>query len=199
MREAGICVRIGRQTVSSRQLGEALGVSDAQVRKDLALLGQFGQSGVGYDASALYQQLRQALGTDRNWNTLLVGAGNIGRALLGHAAFEAEGFKITAVFDSATSLVGTTIIGHRIRPMSELGSCVKELRVRIGIMAVPRDAAQVVADQLVRAGVSGLLNFASRRVELPDTVRILSVDFTGSLERLAFEIHAAEGGLAESA
>lgn len=176
------------KTISSKQLGSALGLTDAQVRKDLAYFGQFGQPGVGYEVAELISQLRKILGTDKTWNTCVVGAGNIGRALMPYRRFGQKGFEVVAVFDHDPAVVGREIAGHHVRPLEDLPRLVKERRIRIGIVAVPAPAAQSVADQLIDAGVLGILNFAPVRLDVHDAVSITSVDFSVALERLAFQV-----------
>lgn len=178
----------GEQTLSSKQLGAALGLTDAQVRKDLANFGQFGHPGIGYRVSDLIAQLRKILGTDKLWNACIVGAGNIGRALMPYANFQRKGFEIVAVFDDDPSVHGTVIAGHKVRPMSDLSQLVKERNILIGIVAVPATGAQVVADALIDAGVRGILNFAPVRLDVHEKVSVLSVDFLRSLEQLAFQV-----------
>ena len=178
----------GQQTISSKQLGAALGLTDAQVRKDLAFFGQFGHPGIGYRIAELIGQLRKILGTDRHWNAAIVGAGNIGRALMPYTRFRRKGFDIVAVFDRDSSVIGKEISGHKVRPMSDLPSLVRERNILIGIVAVPAEAAQEVANALIAAGVKGILNFAPVRLELNDQVSVASVDFLLSLEQLAFQV-----------
>lgn len=190
LRELQLRVADGSRRVSSRQLGAALGLADTQVRKDLRWCGPFGGSGVGYDAAALRDRLRAVMGLNRTWNAVLVGAGNIGRALLGYGRFEGEGFRIVGLFDKSKSLVGKRVAGTVVRPLSELAKVVKEHDARIGIIAVPREAAQEVGNLLVDAGVSGILNFAPTRIDAGD-VPVTSVDFTVALEQLAFEVTMA--------
>src|SRR5688572_328995 len=132
-------------TSSSKQLGAALGLTDAQVRKDLAIFGQFGHPGIGYKIPELIAQLRKILGTDRSWNAAIVGAGNIGRALMPYARFRRKGFEIVAVFDSDPAVIGSVIAGHKVRPMTDLPQLVRERNILIGIIAVPAAAAQQVA------------------------------------------------------
>ncbi len=177
-----------QQTTSSKQLGEALGLTDAQVRKDLAFFGQFGHPGIGYKVAELIAQLRKILGTDRNWNTAIVGAGNIGRALMAYGRFKNKGFEIVAVFDNNPEVVGTVIETHKVRPMKDLASLIKERHIKLGIVAVPGEAAQQVTDQLIEAGVVGILNFAPIRLDIHDAVSVNSVDFSVSLEQLAFQV-----------
>jgi redox-sensing transcriptional repressor len=176
-----------QSTISSKVLGDALGLTDAQVRKDLTSFGQFGQAGVGYRVSDLIGQLRKILGTDKTWNAAVVGAGNIGRAIMAYRRFTRKGFDIVAVFDHDAAVVGKTIAGHRVRPMKDLPALVRERDIKIGIVAVPAEGAQAVADQLIDAGVKGILNFAPVRLDVRQ-VSITSVDFSVALEQLAFQI-----------
>jgi redox-sensing transcriptional repressor len=188
LRELEALLERERETISSKQLATALGLTDAQVRKDLAYFGQFGHPGIGYSVDELIERLRKILGTDRNWNAAVVGAGNIGRAVLPYARFTRKGFDIVAIFDSDPEVVGTEIAGHQVRPMKDLPKLVKEREIKIGIVAVPGPAAQEVADALIGAGVLGILNFAPVRLDVHDEVSVVSVDFSLSLEQLAFQI-----------
>jgi redox-sensing transcriptional repressor len=178
----------GQRTISSQQLGQALGITDAQVRKDLALFGQFGRSGIGYPVAPLIERLRLILGKDRQWNACIVGAGNIGRALMPYGRFRREGFDIVAIFDRDASVVGTLVAGHRVRPLADLETLVRERAIRIGILAVPPEAAQETAERLIDAGVIGLLNFAPRRLDVGMRATVVNVDFTVALEQLAFQM-----------
>jgi redox-sensing transcriptional repressor len=187
LREVQLRLAEGSRRVSSRQLGEALGVADTQVRKDLRWCGPFGGSGVGYDAAVLRDRLRSVMGLNRTWNAVLVGAGNIGRALLGYGRFEGEGFRIVGLFDKSKSLVGKRVAGTVVRPLADLQRVVEEHEARIGIIAVPREAAQDVGRLLVEAGVWGILNFAPTRIDVGD-VPVTNVDFSAALEQLAFEV-----------
>jgi redox-sensing transcriptional repressor len=177
-----------QQTISSKQLGDALGLTDAQVRKDLAYFGQFGHPGIGYRVADLVSQLRKILGTDRQWNAAVIGAGNIGRAVMAYRRFRRKGFDIVAVFDSDPAVIGQVIAGHHVRPMGDLPGLVRQRDIKIGILAVPAEAAQAVADQLIRAGIKGILNFAPVRLDVHDQVSVTSVDFSVALEQLAFQV-----------
>ena len=183
----------GERTVSSGALGQGLGLPGAQVRKDLAYFGQFGQPGVGYSVEALSTQLRRIMGTDRHWPMGLVGVGNIGRALLAYRRFHQEGFKFVAAFDHSPEVVGQEAGSLRVLGMESLRAEVRAKGIRIGVIATPGDAAQTVADQLVAAGVSGILNFAPRRLRVPVSVRVGTVDFTVALEQLAFGLSPGSG------
>jgi len=178
--------RAGQQaTISSKQLGAALGLTDAQVRKDLAYFGQFGHPGIGYQVDELVAKLRRILGTDRTWNTALVGAGNLGRALMAYGGWKKRGFDVVAVFDANPDLVGQKLEDHHIRPMDDLKTLVEEREIQLAIIA---EAAQAAADALIDAGVHGILNFAPRRLDVHDRVSITSVDLALTLEQLAFQV-----------
>lgn len=184
-----------RQTVSSKQLGDRLGLTDAQVRKDLAYFGQFGHPGIGYRVVDLITELRKIFGTDHSWNACIVGAGNIGRALMPYHRFADKGFDVVAVFDRDPKIVGMEIAGHRVRPMAHLAELVAAREIRIGIIAVPPAAAQAVADELIDAGVTGILNFAPVRLDAREGVAVVSVDFSVELEQLAFQVSLGQAGL----
>jgi redox-sensing transcriptional repressor len=188
LRELEVHADQGRQTMSSKQLGEALGLTDAQVRKDLACFGQFGHPGIGYRVQELMTQLRKILGTDRRWNAAIIGAGNIGRALMPYGRFRRKGFDIVAIFDRAPELVGTTVGEHHVRSMDELPTLVRDRDIKIGILCVPAEGAQDAADRLIEAGVVGILNFAPVRLDVHDAVSVVSVDLSQSLEQLAFQV-----------
>lgn len=178
----------GAATVSSRQLGDALSLTDAQVRKDLAAFGQFGQPGVGYRVAPLIERLRNILGTDRTWNVLLAGAGNIGRALLTYKPFEPKGFRVVAVVDSDPRKIGRNIGGLDIHDLSAIPELVRRHQIVLAILAVPAPAAQPLAEQLAQVGVRGLLNFAPVTLQLPEGVFCNSVDLVGQMEQLAFRV-----------
>src|SRR4029079_7996461 len=140
--------RKDRRTISSRQLGESLGLTDAQVRKDLAYFGQFGHPGIGYRVDDLIARVKHILGTDKTWNVLLVGAGNLGRALSAYNGFDSKGFHLVAVFDNDPSKVGSKVGGYKILALSDVAATVQKDNVKLAIIAVPAEAAQDVADKL---------------------------------------------------
>lgn len=177
-----------RHTISSRLLGESLGYTDAQVRKDLAYFGQFGHPGIGYKVEDLISQLRKILGTDKIWNVLLVGAGNLGRALMAYRGFLRKGFNLAAVFDIDPAKRGQSFGELSISPMEEMAPISQREMIRIAIMAVPAEAAQDVADKVVKAGIQGILNFAPVALNVPETVAVQSVDLAVQLEQLAFKM-----------
>src|SRR4051812_7525180 len=156
-----------RRTISSKQLGESLGLTDAQVRKDLAYFGQFGHPGIGYRVDDLIGQVRRILGTGKTWDVILVGAGNLGRALSAYRGFEAKGFRLAAVLDNDPSKVGKRLARSTFQALWEVPRVIAEHNVRLAILAVPAEHAQGVADQLIDAGVRGLLNFAPVSITVP--------------------------------
>ncbi|MCZ6817413.1 MAG: redox-sensing transcriptional repressor Rex [Planctomycetota bacterium] len=186
--------RDDQRTISSRQLGDALKLTDAQVRKDLAYFGQFGQPGIGYNVEELIARIRGILGTDRMWNVLLVGAGHLGMALSAHRGFARKGFRVVAVFDDDKAKIGKrvpSLEGVTIQPVEEIARAVREKDIRLAIIAVPGEAAQGVTDRLLAAGVRGLLNFAPVSLDVDTAVAVSSVDLAVQLEQLSFQVGAA--------
>jgi redox-sensing transcriptional repressor len=180
--------RSGRRTISSKQLGESLRLTDAQVRKDLAYFGQFGHPGIGYRVDDLIAQVKHILGTDKTWNVLLVGAGNLGRALMAYKGFNAKGFQLVAVFDADATKVGKKQGPFTIQGLSDLAGTIQKQQIRLAIIAVPAESAQQVADQLVEAGVRGILNFAPASISVPPDVALNAVDLAVQLEQLSFQV-----------
>ncbi|MBL8799638.1 MAG: redox-sensing transcriptional repressor Rex [Planctomycetia bacterium] len=179
-------LRDGSLKVSSSQLGEALGLTDAQVRKDLAYLGHLGQPGIGYPTRELMTAIRHTLGVDREWKAVLVGVGNLARALLRYRGFQQQGFRIVALFDSDPAKVGQRIDGLTVQARDELPTVIAAAGAELGLLTVPAEAAQSVADILVGAGIRGILNFAPTVLRVPPGVSLVSVDLTVQLEQLAF-------------
>jgi redox-sensing transcriptional repressor len=183
--------RKDRRTISSKQLGESLNLTDAQVRKDLAYFGQFGHPGIGYRVDDLITQVKRILGTDKTWNVLLVGAGNLGRALMAYKGFQAKGFRLTNVFDASAQLAGKKMGPFTVQPMTELAATIQKNQIRLAMIAVPADSAQDVVDQLVAAGVRGILNFAPTSVNVPANIALNAVDLSVQLEQLSFQVNIA--------
>jgi redox-sensing transcriptional repressor len=188
LRELQHLVRDGQQTTSSSELGDRLGFTDAQVRKDLAHFGHFGHPGIGYRCDELIQAIRRILGTDRQWQVALVGVGNLGRALLGYRGFQPQGFRLVAAFDADPQKVGSQIEGVDVFHIDRLGEILGRQRVDLGILAVPAAQAQPVADALVAAGVTGILNFAPVTLRLPEEVSRVGVDLARELEQVTFAV-----------
>ena len=179
---------------SSGRIADACGVTDAQVRRDLAALGNLGQRGIGYDARDLTAAIRAALGIDRAWRSVLVGVGNLARALLRYRGFRAQGFDVVGLFDTDTGKVGQEVEGLTVEPAERLGERVAELGAELAILSVPAEAAQSVADVLAAGGVRGVLNFAPVLLRLPPRVKLVTVDLAIQLEQLAFLIQHDDNG-----
>jgi redox-sensing transcriptional repressor len=178
----------GVKTISSQDLAERFNLNSAQVRKDLAYFGEFGVRGVGYYISGLKAELQKILGLDRQWQVALVGFGNLGSALHNYRGFARQGFHIVAIFDDDPTKSGRSAGGVPILPLKELPREAKAKNIQIGIVAVPADSAQPVADQLVASGVKAILNFAPTRLRVPKDVRLKNVDLSIELETLSFAL-----------
>jgi redox-sensing transcriptional repressor len=178
----------GAETISSGELAERGGTTSAQVRKDLSLFGSFGKRGLGYSVPELLSRIRAILGLDHPWRVALVGAGKLGSALFSYRDFEARGFHIRAVFDADPRKVGARWGALTIRADEEMEGILRRESIDLAIVAVPADAAQQVAERLVRAGVRGILNFAPARLRVPDGVALSNVDVTLELEGLSFAL-----------
>ena len=178
--------REGFAKVSSGQLGSALGVTDAQVRKDLASLGNLGHPGIGYPTEELITAIRRTLGLDREWRVALVGVGNLARALLRYRGFGQQGFRIVALFDADPAKVGQRLEGLEVHPPEQIPAVIAAAEAELGLLTVPAETAQAVADALVAAGIRGILNFAPIVLRLPPGVSEVSVDLAIQMEQLAF-------------
>jgi len=178
--------RKGVEIISSEGLGEKTGYSAAQIRKDLSFFGEFGQVGKGYYVKELEDAISQILGLDTTWNVALVGAGNLGSALLAYPGFRERGFKIVAVFDNDLRKIGKKWEGVVLHDISEIEEKVKEKDIQIGIIAVPAQAAQQVVDMLVLSGIRAILNFAPVRIFVPEDVELRSAELSSELECLSY-------------
>jgi redox-sensing transcriptional repressor len=176
----------GVKTVSSQELADRFNLNSAQVRKDLAYFGEFGVRGIGYYVSGLKAELQRILGLDREWPVALIGFGNLGSALFHYRGFTRQGFRIAAIFDEDPSKVVHEVEATPIFAGRDLAREVKARGIQIAIVAVPMEAAQAVADQLVAAGIKAILNFAPARIKVPRDVRLKNVDLSIELETLSF-------------
>jgi redox-sensing transcriptional repressor len=188
--------RQGSTTVSSSQLGESLGLNNSQVRKDLAFFGQFGYPGIGYRIEELISTLRRILGIDREWPLVLVGLGNLGRALLKYRGFRGRGFHIVALFDNDPAKIGQEFDGMTVEPIDALETTLAARGITLAVLSVPADAAQQLADQLVGCGILGILNFAPIALNVPPSVSVVGVDLSIQLEHLAYKVLNSPGGMA---
>jgi redox-sensing transcriptional repressor len=181
------CAEQGIATVSSEELAAAAGVNSAKLRKDLSHLGSYGTRGVGYDVDYLVYQVSRELGLTQDWPVVIVGAGNLGRALANYGGFATRGFRIAAVLDVDPGMVGTEIAaGHVVENAAVMESIVARHAVSIGVIATPASAAQGVCDRLVSAGVTSILNFAPVVLSVPAGVDVRKVDLSIELQILAF-------------
>jgi redox-sensing transcriptional repressor len=181
----------GKRMISSHRLAEREGITSAQVRKDLSYFGSFGRRGLGYNVEHLREQIRTILGLERRWRVALVGAGNIGSALLAYRGFQKQGFDIVAVFDRDSARVGQRLGSHVVQDIARLTAVATMDGFDIGVVATPIQAAQEVADALVQAGVRGILNFAPRKLFVPDHVALRTVDMAMEFESLSFALTQA--------
>src|ERR1700690_669217 len=172
--------------ISSKELAGASGINPAQVRKDLAYFGQFGQRGIGYDVKTLDSKMREILGLHKAWRIALVGCGNLGTALLQYGGFAKAGFKIEAAFDVDPSKVGWELEGVRIWATPAIRQVVREKKIEIAIIAVPASQAQRVADDLGEAGIRAVVNFAPCVLTVPKSVLARGVDLASELEHLTY-------------
>lgn len=176
-------------TINSRQLGENLGFSDAQIRRDLAVFGLFGRRGVGYTVKELAASIRQILGINRNWAVILIGVGNLGRALAGYRGFANNGYRLVAAFDNNPNLIGTRIADAPIFSIDRLEELVPTLNVQLAILAVPVDFAPPLAQRLAQCGIQGILNFAPVILKpVQPEVTCVDVDLALELQRLVFAV-----------
>jgi redox-sensing transcriptional repressor len=187
----------GAATVSSDELAAASGVNPAKLRKDLSFLGSYGTRGVGYDVHLLTDEISRVLGVTRHRKVVLVGVGNLGRALAGYDGFASQGFTIAALFDADTDRIGEQIGGLVVQDMSGLAVACRVANVTIGMIATPAAAGQEVCDQLIAAGVTCILNFAPVVLSVPDGVDVRKVDLAGELQILSFHERRRSAGLEE--
>lgn len=176
----------GRSTCSSGELAEAAGVNPAKLRKDLSYLGSYGTRGVGYDVAVLRHHIGRELGQTQTWDVVIVGAGHLGSALSAYHGFDSRGINVAAVLDTDPARIGTVLAGVEVRPFADLESVVEEFGIAIAVVATPGEAAQGVADALVAAGVTSILNFAPAVLQVPETVTVRKVDLSIELQVLAY-------------
>jgi len=176
------------ETVSSDALARAAGVKPSQLRKDLAYFGQFGTRGLGYPVEALATTIRETLGRERLQPVVLIGAGNLGSALLRYQGFQKEGFEVIAAFDANPDSARTRVLTIPVFPESDLDTFVREQSIKLAILCVPAEFAQAVVNRLVAAGVQGILNFSPLLLEVPAEVTVNNVDLALELEHLSYFI-----------
>ena len=176
----------GVETVSSSELGTRLGVSAAQIRRDLSYFGEFGKQGKGYNVSHLLSEVQRILGLGRDWPIALVGLGHLGRALLHYDELRDRGFCISALFDHNPNKLGEKVGGLTIHPMNRLRAILDEKNIRMAIIAVPAQGAQNVADALVDAGILAILNYSPITIQTPPHVKLRHIDPVIALQSMTY-------------
>jgi redox-sensing transcriptional repressor len=176
----------GRQVTSSQELGERLGISAAQIRKDLSQFGEFGKQGTGYNIDFLSTRISEILKVDRVWDVALVGAGDMGHALASYSGFSERGFRIAMIFDNDVNKVGTRVGEYFVENIADLKDKLRAGGIQIAMLAVPAAAAQGVADELVDAGVKAILNYAPVNLNTPLDVRVQYIDPATRLQRMTY-------------
>lgn len=175
-----------RHTTSSQEIGERLGISAAQIRKDLSQFGEFGKQGTGYDINNLIMELRKILKVDRVWDMAVVGAGDIGSAIARYQGFADRGYRVCMVFDVDPEKIGGRIGDFIIEDMDKIEVRIKENGIKIAMIAVPAAKAQEVSDLLVKSGIKALLNYAPISINVPDIVKVQYIDPVIHLQRMTF-------------
>jgi redox-sensing transcriptional repressor len=176
----------GQEITASKELAQWLGISSAQIRKDLSHFGEFGKQGMGYDIAHLRDQLQIILHVEHEWDTALIGAGDLGHAIVHHGGFEGRGFRITCVFDNNPQKIGRHLGQLEICDMATFPQRAAALGIRIAIVAVPAGAAQTVVDKLVQAGIKAILNYAPITVTVPPEVKVQYIDPVTRLQHMTY-------------
>lgn len=191
----------GSVRISSSVLGEKMGITASQIRQDLSCFGEFGQQGYGYNVEYLYDEIGKILGLDRQYKFVIIGAGNLGRALGNYINFERRGFLFRGMFDQNPDLVGNQVRGVRVMPMEELERFIRENDIDIAVLTIPKTSAVPVAERLARTDIRAIWNFAHVDLNLPERIQVENVHLSDSLMKLSYNIsryqmeHGLEGGL----
>ena len=176
----------GVEIASSEELGRRLAINPEQIRKDLAFFGQFGKKGVGYYVAELKESIGNILGLDHHWSVAIIGMGHLGAALANYQGIARLGFRLAAIFDANPTVIGTRIGEHRVEDIADLAEIIAERAVQIGVIAVPAEAAQSIADRLVAAGIRGIWNFAPVKLQVPPGIAFVSEDLSVGLSSLSY-------------
>ena len=184
--------KAGVVRISSQELGERMNLTASQIRQDINCFGGFGQQGYGYHVSNLKERIGEILGLNHDYHVIIVGAGNIGRAVANYPSFAKEGFHIQAMFDVSAALVGIDVHGILVQPMEKLDAWMQAHKVDIAVLSVPSAMAQEIADQLVRGGVRAIWNFAPVDLALPEGIAVNNVHLSDSLHILSYRMNEKE-------
>jgi redox-sensing transcriptional repressor len=176
----------GLKTTSSQELGEHVGISAAQIRKDISQFGEFGKQGTGYSIPFLLDKLKEILKVDRIWDVAVVGAGDIGHAVANYQGFKNRGFRIVMIFDNDKGKVGNQIGGFTVEDTEGMVERIKSAGVKVAMLTVPAAAAQTAAEKLVQAGVKAILNYAPINLNVPPSVKVQYIDPSTHLQRMTF-------------
>ena len=176
----------GLDVVSSQDLGDQLGVTPAQIRKDLSYFGRFGKQGRGYNVNRLMEELQQILGLNRHWRMVLIGVGQLGHAILQYGGFAPQGFHIAEAFDASPDLIGQRLGGITVRDVAEVPEVLRTRHIDIGIVSVPAERAQEVIDTLVAGGIKAILNYAPIAPQVPPGVHIRQIDPVLALQSMTY-------------
>jgi redox-sensing transcriptional repressor len=179
---------VTKPDITSGELGEMLGISSAQIRKDLSHFGEFGKQGTGYKIVDLVRHLRRILKIEHEWDVALVGAGAIGHALAHYDGFGDRGFRITMIFDNDPEKIGTLISSYTVLDVAQIGELIPQNNISLAMLAVPAESAQGVADRLVQAGVRGILNYAPINLSVPSQVHVQNIDPVENLQRITYYV-----------
>jgi redox-sensing transcriptional repressor len=175
-----------KEYTSSHELGERLGISSAQIRKDLSHFGEFGKQGTGYNIAFLCDQIKHILRVDREWPMAVVGVGDLGHAIAHYKGFMPRGFRVACLFDADPDKIGEHVAGLSVQPISELAGEIQRLQIQIAMLATPAEQAQMVANQLIQAGVRAILNYAPISLAVPPYVRVQYIDPVAHLQHMTF-------------
>lgn len=184
--------KTGVVRISSQELGERMNLTASQIRQDINCFGGFGQQGYGYHVSNLKHHIAEILGLLKQYHVIIIGAGNIGRAVANYAGFQKEGFEVQAIFDASPALVGIDVHGTLVQPIEKLESWLQAHEVDIAVLSVPKSCAQETADMLVNGGVRAIWNFAPVDLQLPEGVAINNVHLSDSLHILSYRMNEKE-------
>ncbi len=176
----------GRQVTSSQELGERLGISAAQIRKDLSQFGEFGKQGTGYNIEFLTRKIQEILQVDRVWEVAVVGAGDVGHAVANYGGFQHRGFRITRIFDNDPSKIGTTFNNIKVMDIERMSEEIRKAGIQVAMLTVPAGVAQEVVDILVEAGIKAILNYAPVNLSVPAGVRVQYIDPAVHLQNMTY-------------